>query len=278
MAPKSVWKGAVGFGMVSVPVKLTSGTEERAVHFNQLHEECKSRIKVPKWCPTCDRKVESAEIVKGYPVGDDQYVVMEEADFAGLPIKSLKTIDVLAFVDGSSIDPRHYNKSYLMAPEDAGFKAFSLFIQAMTRANVVGIAKLGFREREHLAAIRPFGDIILLQTLYYADELRDPGDVSKTLAVCSQQEMEMAITLIQGLAVDDPRLNQYKDEYRETLLEVIQAKLNGEVFTVEAVAEAPKMDLVDALMASINAEKDKGTEPEGSLASRIGEMTKSEAD
>lgn len=278
MAPKAVWKGAVGFGMVSVPVKLTSGTEEKTVRFNQLHAECQSRIQMPRWCPTCERKLEQAEIVKGYPVGDDQFVVMGEADFAGLPVKSLKTIDVLAFVDGSSIDPRHYNKSYLMAPEDAGLKAFSLFIQAMTRTNVVGIAKLGFREREHLAAIRPFGEVILLQTLYYADELRDPGAVSKSLAVCSQKEMDMAIALIRSLAADDPALDQYQDEYRETLNKVIQAKISGEEFTLAPVAETPKMDLVDALMASINAEKDKDAEPEGSLASRIGALALEEAE
>jgi len=101
----------MGFGMVSVPVKLYSATEEKTVHFNQLHRDCQSRIQVPKWCPTCDRKVEQAEIVKGYPVGDNQYVLMEEGDFASLPVKSLKSIDVVAFVDGSAIDPRHYKRA-----------------------------------------------------------------------------------------------------------------------------------------------------------------------
>ncbi len=273
MGPKAVWKGAVGFGMVSIPVRLTSGTEEKKVSFNQLHGPCNGRIQQPKWCPTCDCKAESEDIIKGYPVGDDQYVIMEEADFAGLPVKSLKSIDVVAFVDGSAIDPRHYSKSYLMAPEDAGLKAFSLFIQAMTRANVVGIAKLGFREREHLAAIRAFGEVILLQTLFYADELRDPGDVAKPMAVCSPQEMEMAMALIKSLAADDPNLGQYKDEYRETLTQVIQAKLDGTVIVAAPTTEAPKMDLVDALMASIAA---KPAAPVGELATRIGELAETE--
>ncbi len=264
--------------MVSIPVRLTSGTEEKKVSFNQLHGECNSRIQMPRWCPSCDRKVESAEIVKGYPVGDDQYVIMEEADFAGLPAKSLKTIDVVAFVAGRAIDPRHYNKSYLMAPEDAGLKAFSLFIQAMTRADVVGIAKLGFREREHLAAIRAFGDVILLQTLFYADELRDPGDVAKPQTVCSQQEMDMALSLIKSLAADDPDLGQYKDDYRETLTGVIKAKLDGTVYVSAPTTEAPKMDLVDALMASIAAKPADTEEPEGELARRIGELAEVGAD
>jgi len=247
----------MGFGMVSVPCRLFSGTEEKTVRFNQLHRDCQTRIQMPRWCPSCDRKVEQAEIVKGYPVGDDQYVLMEEADFAGLPVRSLKSIDVVAFVDASTIDPRHYNKSYFVAPEDAGVKAFSLFLQAMTRVNMVGIAKLGYREREHLAAIRAFGNVILLQTLYYADELRDAADLKVKLAEVSERELDMAVTLVKTLAADDPALDQYRDEYRETLMQVIEARLNGEVFTAAPVKEKPEMDLVDALMASINAEREK---------------------
>jgi len=276
MAPKAIWKGAMGFGMVSVPVKLYSATEEKTVHFNQLHRDCNSRIQMPRWCPTCDRKVEQAEIVKGYPVGDDQYVLMEDADFASLPVKSLKTIDVVAFVEGSQIDPRHYSKSYFLAPEDAGTKAFSLFLQAMARVSLVGICKLGYREKEHLATIRAFGGVILLQTLYYADELRNADEVSTKLVDVSDREMEMAITLLQTLQTPNANLDQYQDEYRTALLDRIQAKLNGQPITVaEAAKEEPQMDLVDALMASINAEKSK-TEATGSLTERIAEIKTAE--
>jgi len=276
MAPRSIWKGAMGFGMVSVPVKLYSATEEKSVHFNQLHKDCNSRIQVPKWCPTCDRKVEQAEIVKGYNVGDDQYVLMDDADFTALPVKSLKTIDVVAFVEGGQIDPRHYNKPYFLAPEDAGTKAFSLFLQAMAQVNMVGICKLGYREREHLATIRAFGGVILLQTLYYADELRNPDEVTPKLVDVSEKEMEMAISLLQTLQVSDPKLGQYEDEYREALMERIQAKLNGTpIVAAEAPTEEPKLDLVDALMASINAEKKKA-EDSGSLSERIETLKTSE--
>ncbi|MBA7613593.1 Non-homologous end joining protein Ku [subsurface metagenome] len=255
MAPKSIWKGAMGFGMVSVPVKLYSATEEKAVHFNQLHRDCQTRIQMPRWCPNCDRKVEQSEIVKGYPVGDNQYVLMEEADFTSLPVKSLKSIDVVAFVESGQIDPRHYNKPYFLAPEDAGTKAFSLFLQAMAKVNLVGICKLGYREREHLATIRAFGGVILLQTLYYADELRNPDEVAPKLADVSDREMEMAITLLQTLQTPNAYLGKYEDEYRVALLDRIQAKLNGQPITVaETAKEEPQMDLVDALMASINAE------------------------
>lgn len=276
MAPKSIWKGAMGFGMVSVPVKLYSATKEKTVHFNQLHKDCQTRIQMPRWCPSCDRKVEQSEIVKGYPVGDNQYVLMEADDFTSLPVKSLKTIDVVAFVEGDRIDPRHYNKPYFLAPEDAGTKAFSLFLQAMGKVNMVGICKLGYREREHLATIRAFGGVILLQTLYYADELRNPDEVAPKLADVSDKEMEMAITLLQTLQTPNANLGQYEDEYRKALLDRIQAKLNGQPITVaEATPEEPKMDLVDALMASINAEN-KAKEANGTLSERIEELKTTE--
>ncbi len=263
MAQKTIWKGVMGFGMVSVPVKLYSATDEKTVHFNQLHADCKSRIKVPKWCPSCDRKIEQSEIIKGYPIGDDKYLVMDEADFTSLPVKSLKSIDVVAFVEASQLDPRHYNKPYFLAPEDAGVKAFSLFLQAMAKVNMVGICKLAMREREHLATIRAFGGVILLQTLYYADELRNPDEVKPKMVDVSDREMEMAVTLLQTLQQPTANLGQYQDEYREALLERIQAKLAGEAFTIsETTEEKPEMDLVDALMASISAEKQKVEAPQ----------------
>jgi len=269
--------------MVAIPVKLYSATEEKTVHFNQLHKDCNTRIQVPKWCPTCDRKVEQAEIVKGYNIGDDKYLVMDDADFTSLPVESLKNIDVVAFVEAGQLDPRHYNKPYFLAPEAAGVKAFSLFLQAMTKVNMVGICKLGYREREHLATIRAFGGVILLQTLYYADELRNPDEVKPKMVDVSEKEMEMAITLLQTLRTPTPNLDQYEDEYRNALLERIQAKVAGESFAIsETPTEEPKMDLVDALMASINAEKQKAEKPPaeaeatGSLASRIADIKTAE--
>lgn len=257
MAPRAMWKGSMGFGMVNVPVKLYSATEEKTVHFNQLHRDCQTRIQMPRWCPNCDRKVEQSEIVKGYPVGDNQFVVMEEQDFAALPIKSLKTIDVVAFVDSSQIDPRHYNKSYFVAPEDAGIKAFGLFLQAMEKVGKVGITKLGFREREHLAAIRALDGVILLQTLYYADELRSSEELKPKQVEVSERELEMAVTLLNTLVMERVNMAMFGDAYREALLGVIQAKLDGEVITVPTTEEAPAMDLMEALTASINAASEK---------------------
>lgn len=260
MATRPSWKGTIGFGMVSVPVKLYPATEEKTVRFNSIHRKCQTRIQMPKWCPYCDSKVEAGELVKGYEVGDNQYVLMEEADFAAIPLKSVKTIEVVEFVDGSKIDPRHYEKSYFIAPEDAGVKAFSLFLQAMAKVNLVGICKLTRGEKEHLATIRAFGGVILLSTLFYSDELRNAADVQVKLPDVSEREMNMAITLIKTLASDTVDLSKYQDQYRDALMQVIQAKVAGQPITVQTPKEEKAMDLVDALMASINAsEKAKET-------------------
>jgi len=257
MATRPSWKGTIGFGMVSVPVKLYPATAEKTVRFNSIHRKCQTRIQMPKWCPTCDSKVEAGELVKGYEVGDNQYVLMEETDFAAIPLKSLKAIEVVEFVDGSKIDPRHYEKSYFIAPEEAGVKAFSLFLQAMAKVNLVGICKLVRGEKEHLATIRAFGGVILLNTLFYSDELHSATDVQVKLSEVSDREMEMAITLIKTLASDTVDLSKYQDQYRDALMQVIQAKVAGQPITVQAPKEEKAMDLVDALMASIDAESKK---------------------
>lgn len=254
MAPRSIWKGTLGFGMVSVPCKLYTATEEKAVHFNQIHRECQQRIQMPKWCPTCDRKVEADELVKGYEVAKGEYVLLDESDMAALPLKSLKRIEVLEFIEGSGLDPRQANKSYFIAPDEAGPKSFSLLLHALGQVGLVGVVKLCMREREHLATIRPFGNVLLLQTMFYSDELRNRSEYEVALPQVSEKELEMAITLVKTLDSGDVDLGKYQDEYRDALLQVIQAKLNGETISVApAEAPAPAGDLVDTLMASIQA-------------------------
>ena len=255
MAPRSIWKGTLGFGLVNVPVKLYSSVDEKSIRFNQLHRECRSRIQMPKWCPTCDRKVEATELAKGYEVAQGEYIILEDSDMAGLPLKSLKNIELVEFVAATAIDPRMTDKSYFMAPDEAGPKAFSLLLQAMEKVGKVGVAKLSMREREHLCTVRPFGKILILQTLYWAEELRDPGELEKPLPVVSEKELEMGLMLLGTLVNDKPDLNKYQNEYRAALMEVIQAKVAGTF--VPAVAEAPKpaTALVAALMASLREAK-----------------------
>lgn len=260
MAPRSTWKGGMGFGMVNVPVKLFTATDEKTIRFNNIHRDCKAKVNQPKVCSSCNKTVDAAEMVKGYEVGDNQWIFLEDSDFEAVRLKSLKTMEVLEFVDDAGIDPRHYGTSYFVAPDEAGTKAFSLFLQAMARVNLVGIVKLTFKTKEKLATIRPFGNVILLQTLFYADELKPAASVEVSLPEVSERELEMGMQLIRTLASDTVDMGKYQDNYREALMKVIQAKVAGEVIAAPVKEEEPEMDLVDTLMASINAEQSKKAE------------------
>jgi DNA end-binding protein Ku len=247
---RAIWTGSINFGMVSIPAKLYSATDESRVPFHQYHAECGSRIQMPKWCPACERKLESSEIKKGYEISATEHIILEEADFLSLPLKSLKQIEVVEFTDHKSIDQRAYDSCYFLSCENAGIKAFTLFLGAMETANLVAIAKLTYREREHLSAIRPYDGVMLLQTLHYASELRPYEELKpRQMAMISDKEMEMAITLIKAMKADFGYAS-YRNEYREALEQLIEAKLDGKVITAPEVI-APVEDVAAALIESL---------------------------
>ena len=249
---RSLWKGAITFGMVAIPAKLFGATEERKVSFHQVHAECSSRIQMPRWCPVCDRKVESDELVKGFEYAKGQMVTLSEADFETLPLKSLKAVEIVEFTRPEVIDPRQVKSSYFLAPEEVGGRAFNLLKQAMEVSGLVAIAKLAMREREHLSVMRPFGRVLLLQTLYWADELRSASELETAIpeAQPSEREVALASALVEKL-IGDGNLAQYQDEYREALQRLVEAKLAGEVLEAPAVPVARDKDLVEELMASL---------------------------
>jgi DNA end-binding protein Ku len=251
MAYRSIWKGSINFGMVAIPAKLFTATDDKRVSFHQYHSECQSRLQMPKWCPVCQRKVETSEIKRGYELSESQHIILEEQDFQSLPLKSLKQIEVVQFVNGAEIDIRAVTDCYFLSCEDVGAKAFTLFLKAMQSANLVAIAKLTYREREHLSVIRAYDGIMLLQTLHYADELRPYDELRPRQVTISDKEMEMALALINTMTGKFD-LADYHDDYREALEQLIQAKLNGEVITAPAeIAPVSDGDMVDALMRSI---------------------------
>ena len=248
---RSIWKGSINFGMVAIPAKLYSSTENKKVSFHQIHGECGNRIQMPKWCSACNRKLEAFEIKKGYEISEGQNIILEEADFQSLPLNSLKTIEVVEFVDPSQIELRCYDDCYFLSCEDIGTKAFKLFLMAMKQIGVVGVAKLGYREREHLSVVRPYDRVMLLQTLHYVDELRPYSLIAPEREVeVSDKETEMAIQLVKAMTGDFDH-TKYHNDYREALERLIEAKLAGEVIPVVA-EKAPASDVADALMASLN--------------------------
>lgn len=252
---RPIWSGVVTFGMVSIPVKLFTGTAANDISFNQLHKKCKSRIKYVKWCPVDDEAVDNDEIVKGYEYSKGKYVVLTEEDFEKLPLPSKHTIEIRQFVKMEDIDPVYYDQTYTLEPDEAGVKPWALFMKALEEKGMVGVAKIALRQKEHICALRPANGNLILETLYYPDEIRVDLDKKLPSVRVSEQELKMAETLVDLLAGKfDPA--DYKDEYRDALMEVIKAKLEGhEVVEAPPTPETKITDLMEALRASVEAAK-----------------------
>jgi DNA end-binding protein Ku len=249
MAARSTWKGAISCGPMNIPCKLFTATEEKKIRFNQLHT-CGSRINEPKTCPQCQRQVDKSELKKGYEWTKGQYVTLEENELAALKLKSIKAVEILEFVK-NVFDPRIVNKSYFLAPEETGLKAFAILTRAMEETGLAAIGKVVMREREHLVAMRPFEGILLLQTLFYQDELRDSKEVSPDRVAVSDKEVELGKSLVNAL-VGDGDLSKYRSQYRDALNQLIQAKLNGEVIEAPALPTPQEaVDLVEQLTAAV---------------------------
>ncbi len=254
--PRAMWKGAISFGLVTIPVSVYPATEEKTLRFNQLHDEDGGRIRMKRTCSVDGEEVGYEHIVKGYEYEKDRYVILTDDDFEAIPVESSRAIDIQQFVDLEEIDPMQYKKSYYLVPEETGAKAYALLREALNRAGKVGIAKVSFRDKEHLAALRFRDDAFVLETMYWPDEIRDAdfGGVDVSAKV-RDNELEMAQTLIENLTAEwDPA--EFKDDYREALLRIVEAKINGEeIEVVEAEPTAKVVDLMEALKASVAAAK-----------------------
>ena len=274
--PRTMWRGAISFGLVSIPIKVFPATEEKTLRFNQLHDKDGGRIKYQRVCSLCGEEVSFDHIVKGYEYEKDHYVMLEDEDFDAVPVASSRAIDIQQFVDLAEIDPVYYKKSYYLVPEETGVKAYTLLREAMSGDGKVGIAKVSFRDREHLAALRFKDDVFVLETMYWPDEIRaaEFEELSKDVKV-RPQEVQMAQTLIENLT-DEWNPEQFQDEYRQALLEIVEKKVAGEEITVQPEAEPTKVvDLMEALKASVDAAKKK--ERPAAAASRRAPAKKSTA-
>ncbi len=262
--PRAMWKGAISFGLVTIPVSVYPATEEKTLRFNQLHDDDGGRIRMKRVCSIDGEEVGYEHIVKGYEYEKDRYVILSDEDFEAIPVESSRAIDIQQFVELEEIDPMQYKKSYYLVPEETGAKAYALLREALNRSGKVGIAKVSFRDKEHLAALRFRDEAFVLETMYWPDEIReaDFGGVDVS-AKARPNELEMAQTLIDNLTADwDP--TEFKDDYREALLRTVEAKINGEeIEVVEAEPTAKVVDLMEALKASVAAaKKEPKAEPE----------------
>jgi DNA end-binding protein Ku len=254
--PRAMWKGAISFGLVTIPVAVYPATEEKTLRFNQLHDEDGGRIRYKRVCEKDGEEVSFEHIVKGYEVEKDRYVVLTDEDFDAVPVASSRAIDIVQFVDVDEIDPMLYKKSYYLVPEETGAKAYSLLREAMKEDDRVGIAKVSFRDREHIAALRFKDDAFVLETMFWPDEIRqaDFGGVDVDMDV-RDQELTMARQLIDSLT-SEWAPEQYRDAYRDALIQIVEAKMNGEeIEVVEPEPAAKVVDLMEALKASVAAAK-----------------------
>ena len=254
--PRAMWKGAISFGLVTIPVAVYPATEEKSLRFNQLHDADGGRIRYKRVCEKDGEEVGFEHIVKGYEVEKDRYVILTDDDFDAIPVESSRAIDIQQFVDLDQIDPVMFKKSYYLVPEETGAKAYALLREAMREDDRVGIAKVSFRDREHIAALRFKDDAFVLETMFWPDEVRqaDFGGVDVSTDV-RDQELTMARQLIDSLT-GEWAPQQFHDAYRDALLQIVEAKLNGqEIEVVEPEPAATVVDLMEALKASVAAAK-----------------------
>src|SRR5437764_3024398 len=253
---RAIWSGAISFGLVNVPVKLYSATSPKTVRFHQLSGKTGARIRQKRVDPSTDEEVPYEDIVKGYEVTPERYVVIQPEELDALDPKATRTIDIEEFVDLEEIDPIYYDHSYYLAPSAGGAKAYRLLLEAMREAGKVGIGRVVIRSKQQLCALRPTGDVMTMSTMLFGDEVLPPDRIDELEAVeeaeATKRELTMAQQLIDSLSTEfDP--GKYHDEYRERVLELIERKAAGEEIAVQPQAEeeAPAPDLMAALEASL---------------------------
>ena len=256
---RAMWKGSVSFGLVSIPIQMYAATENKNVSLRQVHEADGGRIQYKRFCTIDGAEVPYAEIAKGYELPDGEMVVITDAEMAELPLSSQRTIDVLEFVPLESIDPIQYDRTYYLEPQKNAVKPYIVLRDALQKSSQVAIAKVAVRQRESMAVLRVHADVMVMTTMLWPDEVREPDFpfLRDDPPQIRPQEVTMAGSLIESLAEPVFEPEKYHDHYREALEEMIEAKVAGEETTKPAAvtAKADVVDLMAALQASVDAAK-----------------------
>lgn len=259
---RTMWKGSIQFGLVYIPVKLYAATEDKDIKLRMLHKSCMAPINYTRTCSKCGKAVDKEEIIKAYEYAPDHYVPISEEELNHLQDEGTKSIEIINFVNLNEIDPIYFEKSYFIGPENSqSTRAFSLLRQSIHDSNKIGLANIMIRAKQHLAAVRGYGSGMMLETLYYPDEIRSTKEVPGLNDVTirnSTEELGIANQLIEQLTVTfNPQ--KYKDSYRQRLEKMIQDKVAGIKPEKKAfpVASDNVVDLLDALEASVKEVKPK---------------------
>ncbi|GLY13809.1 Ku protein [Kineosporia rhizophila] len=255
---RAIWKGAVSFGLVNVPVRLFSATQEHDIRFHQVHREDGGRIRMRRVCSVCGEEVAWDQLAKGYEAEDGRLVVMTDEDFEALPLSTNREIDVIEFVPTGQVDPVLFGKSYYLEPDSRAAKPYALLREALEATDRMAVVKVALRQRESLAVLRVREQVIMMQTLLWPDEIRAADfPILEEDVELRPQELRMAASLVDSMAADfEPE--EFEDDYQQALVKLVEAKLEGaEPAPVEASDEAATevVDLLSALQASVDRAK-----------------------
>ena len=252
--PRAIWSGSISFGLVAVPVRMTSAVSEHKLHFNYVHEPDGSPIGYEKICKAEEKPVPDDEIVKAFEIEKGEWVYMTDEDFEAAAVdQGAKTVDIQAFVPYEEIDPVFFERTYYLEPQEGGEKVYALLARALEDSGLVGVAKLVMRDRQHLACLRIRDGVITLERMHFADEIRPTKGLAPGRKKLAEQELAMAKQLVEQFSGSfEPE--SFRDTYRDTLCEIIRAKQRGETVAAPEAPEAEEpVDLMAALRASIDA-------------------------
>jgi DNA end-binding protein Ku len=267
MAVRPVASGTISFGLVSIPVKLYTAASSQSISFNLLHAKCGNRIRQQRFCPVCNEVVERDALVRGYEFAKDQYVRFTEEELEALEGEDSQAIEISEFVPLSIVDPIYYEKGYYLGPDKGGEKPYRLLAEAMNKAGKVALAKFVMRGKENLVLVRPAMNGLMLHTMYFADEVRNFDEIAKgESAKISEAETNLAIRLIDELSSDEFHPEQFEDEHRQRVLDLVEQKAQGKQITV-AKPQAPRAQVID-LMAALKESLGKKPAPERKRAVR----------
>jgi len=252
---RTIWNGSINFGLVNIPIGLAVAQQRKDTAFRTLHRECGTPIRQKRWCPFHERDVEADELVKGWEFSKGQFVIVEDEDLEAVAVQKSQSIDILRFVPVEQVDPIYFDRTYYLSPASAVAqrRPYVLLLRAMQREQVGAVGKFVLWGKENLCLIRPLGDSLALETLYFAEDIRGREEIDEAVGEIESEEAElgMALQLLQSLVGDfDPE--DYENEYRNDLRAMLEAKLAGkEIKAPEPVKEAPVVDLMEALRQSV---------------------------
>ena len=260
---RTIWNGSISFGLVNIPIGLALATQRKDIAFKTLHRECGTPIKQKRWCPFHERDVEADELVKGWEFAKGQFAMIEESDLEAIALQRSQSIDILRFVELKDVDPVYFDRTYYLAPEDAAAqrRPYVLLLEAMRETGMAAIGKFVLWGKENLCLIRPLGDALALETLFFAEDVRSAAEIEEAVGETEvkEPELDLARQVIASL-VGEFDAEEYENEYRTHLRAMLEAKMAGhEIAAPEPVPEAPVVDLMEALRRSVAEVKERKT-------------------